>query len=91
MILRDIPLKPRNADSEYDHWVCTTITVNPGFFIYIERAHNADNPWCVYACMEPKGSFSQRITDDRISHMWLGEFEAQAVLDHYLQQGTIKP
>ena len=79
MLIRDLPLKPRNGSNEY--WDSIVFHIYDGIRIRVQRAtdkHYAyrHGSWWIYR-FKDRGEINK--------HLDMDEFEAQAVFDHYAQ------
>jgi hypothetical protein len=84
MLLRDLKLKPRAPDNRY--WLAATVDLKDGTVLCIQQ------PTEVHTDYRPHTWFIVHGADYFTGITWhneIDEFEAQAVLDHYLQ--TIGP
>lgn len=82
MLLRDLKMKPREEKRYFD---CCWVGLSDGSGLYVQRVHQstryAPGTWFIFhhECCGDHGSNIRR------NRYEMDEFEAQAVLDHYLQ------
>jgi hypothetical protein len=95
MILRHLDLRPREKERYFDFG---SVILPDGNALYIERCiagqctTEPGGPWnVIWTPGLVDGAGSSCIADGYIAHENMDEFEAQAVLDHYIQQGTKAP